>query len=447
LSENRLLKIQPSETLNGVVRLPGDKSLSHRALIFAALAGGVSQIGNCLMANVTQAMIDCLRLLGVEIEVSGDPAGTTGAANVTLTGRNLVDFIPPSEPLPCRGSATTMRLLAGILAGQRFESTLDGNQRLRMRPMNRIVEPLRAKGAKIDTSNGNAPLTFYPSRLHASEALLPVASAQVKSALLLAGLFSDGPTSVIEPHTSRDHTERMLRSLGLTVEERIHDDGRHEVSIPGGVDSLPPLNLQLASDPSSAAFLVVAGLIVPSAVVTIPRLCLNPGRTGLFEVLISMAADLTIDDRSELNGEPTGTVKARSCALRGVTVEGPIVTSMIDEFPIFAVAATQAQGVTTVKDAAELRLKESDRIDALAEELNKMGACIETTPDGFVVRGPVKLKGARVNGRGDHRLAMSLAVAGLVAQGETVIDGWEAMNDSFPGFPQLLNELGARVEW
>jgi 3-phosphoshikimate 1-carboxyvinyltransferase len=239
----------------------------------------------------------------------------------------------------------------------------------------------------------------------------------------------------------------MLRSLGVPVDERVHDDGRHEVTIPGWVDSLPPLDLQLASDPSSAAFLAVAGLIAPAAAITIPRLCLNPGRTGLFEVLISMGADLITEDRSELNGEPTGTVIVRSCALHGVTVEGAAVTSMIDEFPIFAVAASQAHGVTEVKDAAELRLKESDRIDALAEELNKMGAGIETTPDGFIVRGPVKLKGARVNGRGDHRLAMSLAVAGLVADGETVIEGWEAMNDSFPDFPQVLNRLGARIEW
>jgi 3-phosphoshikimate 1-carboxyvinyltransferase len=290
-------------------------------------------------------------------------------------------------------------------------------------------------------------LTFFPSLLTGSETVLSVASAQVKSALLLAGVFSNGPTVVTEPHTSRDHTERMLRSLGVAVEERFYEDGRHEARIPGRVKSLPPLSVKLASDPSSAAFLVVAGLIAPAAEVTIPQLCLNPGRTGLFDVLRLMGADIAVKESSEQHGEPTGTLRVKSGKLQAVNVEGPPVTRMIDEFPIFAVAATQAHGVTIVRDAAELRLKESDRIDALAEELNKMGAGIETTLDGFIVRGPAQLKGAEVDGRGDHRLAMSLAVAGLVAQGETVIRGWEAMRDSFPDFPQVLRQLGARVEW
>lgn len=446
LDKNHSLHIRSTDSLNGTVLLPGDKSLSHRALIFASLANGVSRIGNCLMANVTQAMIDCLRDLDVSIDISKN-GSVTGAGDVVVKGKNLGSFTPPTAALSCRGSATTMRLLAGVLAGQPFESTLDGNERLRMRPMDRLVEPLRIKGARIHTCNGNAPLTFYPSLLKSSETVLAVASAQVKTALLLAGLFSNGPTAVTEPHTSRDHTERMLRSLGVQVEEHVFEDGRHEVRIPGWVDSLPPLDMTLASDPSSAAFLVIAGLIVPHSVIRIPRLCLNPGRTGLLEVLSLMGAELRIEDGSEQHGEPTGTVCVQSCELQGITVKGPMVTRMIDEFPIFAVAATQACGVTTVQDAGELRLKESDRIDALAEELNKMGAGIETTADGFVVRGPVRLKGAKVNGRGDHRLAMSLAVAGLVAQDETEIRGWEAMRDSFPDFPQVLKQLGAHVEW
>jgi len=447
LSENQGLRIRACGGLNGTVLLPGDKSLSHRALLLASVANGVSRIENCLMANVTQAMIDCLRGLGVNIDVLEQASGAAAAADLVVGGKNLSCFTPPVEPLPCRGSATTMRLLAGVLAGQPFESTLDGNERLRMRPMGRLVEPLRSKGALIRTRQGNAPLTFYPSLLRSSETVLSVASAQVKSALMLAGLFSEGPTSVTEPHPSRDHTERMLRSMGVPVEESFHDDGSHEVRIPGPVTSLPPLDVRLASDPSSAAFLVVAGLIVPHSAVMIPGICLNPGRTGLFEVLNSMGALLTVNGQSEMNGEFVGTVTASTSELRGVLVDGSTVTRMIDEFPIFAVAATQAHGVTTVRDAAELRLKESDRITALAEELNKMGAGIETSGDGFRVRGPVRLKGARVNGRGDHRLAMTLAVAGLVAEGETVITGWEALTDSFPDFPPVLNRLGARLEW
>jgi 3-phosphoshikimate 1-carboxyvinyltransferase len=313
--------------------------------------------------------------------------------------------------------------------------------------MDRVVEPLRAKGARIETNKGNAPLTFFPAVLKPSGHVLPVASAQVKSALLLAGLFADGPTTVIEPHKSRDHTERMLRGLGVPVTESEDSPGRNRVTISGAVASLPPLDVKLPSDPSSAAFLVTAGLLVPDSSIEVTNLCLNPGRTGLFEVLRSMGGDLRVNSASESNGEPTGTIVVGSGSLRGTTIQGSLVVRMIDEFPILAVAATQASGTTTVRDAGELRVKESDRIENLAEELNKMGANIETLPDGFVLNGPSKLTGTVVNGRGDHRLAMSLAVAGLIAEGETVIEGWESINDSFPEFPHILKRLGAYVQW
>jgi len=313
--------------------------------------------------------------------------------------------------------------------------------------MDRVVEPLRAKGAKIETDNGNAPLTFFPSLLQPSEHFLSVASAQVKSALLLAGLLTDGPTTVIEPHKSRDHTERMLRSLGVPVTELEDSDGRHHVTVSGPVASLPPLDVQLPSDPSSAAFLVTAGLLVPDSKIEVTNLCLNPGRTGLFEVFRLMGGDLHLNGASESNGEPTGTIIVGTGNLRGTTIQGSLVVRMIDEFPILAVAATQARGTTIVRDAEELRVKESDRIESLAEEMNKMGANIETMPDGFAVNGPVKFTGAVVNARGDHRLAMSLAVAGLIAEGETIIEGWETINDSFPEFPRILQQLGADVQW
>jgi len=443
-----VLRIRPSTALTGDVRLPGDKSLSHRVLILSSLSDGVSRIGNCLVAGVTEVMIDCLRDLGVEVKIRRTAqADETEKCEVLIHGCGLRGFARPRKALNCRGSATTMRLLAGVLAGQPFQSTLDGNERLRMRPMDRVVEPLRAKGSRIETTNGNAPLNFFPSVLRSSEHVSPVASAQVKSALLLAGLFCEGPTRVIEPHVSRDHTERMFRSLGLSVEQSEDELGRHVVTLAGGVTALPARDLDLASDPSSAAFLTVAGLLVPDSSVRMPNLCLNPGRTGLFEVLQAMGADLTLEIGADSSGEPAGTVTARESRLRGVEIKGPVVTRMIDEFPILAVAATQASGTTVVRDAQELRLKESDRIQALADELNKMGAGIEPLPGGFIIRGPTALQGAVVDARGDHRLGMSLTVAGLVARGETHIQGWDVIRDSFPDFPQLLRRLGGNLEW
>jgi 3-phosphoshikimate 1-carboxyvinyltransferase len=399
------------------------------------------------MAGVTLAMIDCLRGLGVQVVEENKPNLSSGVADLLVTGKDLVGFAAPSSPLHCRGSATTMRLMAGVLPGQAFQSTLDGNERLRTRPMDRVVEPLRAKGARIETDSGNAPLTFFPSVLQPSKHVLSVASAQVKSALLLAGLFTDGPTTVIEPSRSRDHTERMLRSLGVPVLESEDEQGRHQITVSGATASLPPLDVHLPSDPSSAAFLVTAGLLIADSSIELTNICLNPGRTGLFEVLSSMGGDLHVDGVTESNGEPVGTMAVKSGSLRGITIQGSLVVRMIDEFPILAVAATQARGTTTVRDAAELRFKESDRIENLAEELNKMGANIETMPDGFTLDGPTKLCGAVVNARGDHRLAMSLIVAGLIAEGETLIEGWEIINDSFPEFPHILKRLGADVRW
>ncbi len=422
--------------------LPGDKSLSHRTLILAALADGVSRIENCLIAGVTEPMISCLRSMGVDILIEGPPDRPV----LVVHGRKPHGLIAPEQPLNCNGSATTMRLLAGVLAGQSFPSLLDGNQSLRMRPMGRIVEPLRAKGARIETANGKAPLLFSPHTLQSSKHVLSVASAQVKSSLLLAGLYSGGPTTVIEPHPSRDHTERLLTSFGAPLEQSKDEQGRHAVTLISGGFTLPAFNLKLPSDPSSAGFLLAAGLLVSDSKIEISDVCLNPGRTGLFEVLDSMGADIIVSAESERNGEPTGSLSVRSSALKCATVGGTLVTRMIDEFPILAVAATQAEGATIVRDAEELRFKESDRIQTLAEELGKMGAVIQTRPDGFEIRGPVQLKGTVVNGRGDHRIAMSLAVAGLVAKGETVIEGWEIIRESFPTFPNLLNQLGADVQ-
>jgi 3-phosphoshikimate 1-carboxyvinyltransferase len=351
MADGKALRIRPCHGLRGSVSLPGDKSLSHRALLISSLGTGMSRISNCAMAGVTFAMIECLRTLGVQLIEENKPSYKAGAADLLVTGKGLAGFVAPSRALDCRGSATTMRLMAGVLAGQRFQSTLDGSPQLRSRPMDRVVDPLRAKGAKIETNKGNAPLTFFPSVLKPSGHVLPVASAQVKSALLLAGLFAEGPTTVIEPHKSRDHTERMLRGLGVPVTESEDSQGRNQVTISGPIASLPPLNAELPSDPSSAAFLVTAGLLVPDSSIQVTNLCLNPGRTGLFEVLRSMGGDLQVNGASESNGEPTGTIVVGSGSLHGTTIQGSLVVRMIDEFPILAVAATQARGTTTVRDA------------------------------------------------------------------------------------------------
>jgi len=286
MSDHPTLRVRPAHGLHGSLLLPGDKSLSHRALLLASLASGVSRVGNFLHAGVTDAMIGCLKALGVGIKVApGENGSLREASELLVHGCGLRGFARPGCPLDCRGSGTTMRLMAGILAAQAFQSTLDGNGRLRVRPMGRVVEPLRDKGARITTSNGNAPLTFLPSILKASEHVLAVASAQVKSALLLAGLFSEGPTTVIEPHTSRDHTERLLRSMGLSVEESLDKEHRHTITLHGGVERLSTLDLTLPADPSSAAFLTVAALVVPESSIVLSDLCLNPGRIGLYHVM------------------------------------------------------------------------------------------------------------------------------------------------------------------
>lgn len=362
MNKTGLLRIRPSQDLVGATLLPGDKSISHRALLFGALAKGVSRIDNLLLANVTEAMIDCLSELGVRIEINA--GGLPGAARVIIEGKNLTGFEPPKSPMNCRGSATTMRLLAGILAGQNFQSVLDGNERLRQRPMRRVIDPLTAMGAEILSNNGNAPLTFHPSKLKGSHSVLKVASAQVKSAILLSGLYAQGETRVTEPVTTRDHTERMLRMLGVPIAESTSCDGAHTVSLNGPVESLPALEASLPADPSSAAFLTVVGLITPGSKIKIPDVCINPGRTGLFDVLMDMGANLEIHKQDDLCGEPVGTISCKNRSLNCTTVQGTIVTRMIDEFPSLPWPLhkpTEAQWLKTRRNCAIKRVTVSRR--------------------------------------------------------------------------------------
>lgn len=426
------LRVQRVRRLRGSIQVPGDKSISHRALLLGALADGTSRARGWLLAGVTQAMLRCVRGLGVAVDLQS--AGT-GSADLRVHGTGLHGWQAPPQPLDCGGSGTTMRLLAGALAGQRFTSILDGSSRLRQRPMGRIVDPLRRMGAQIETVEGNAPLTITGGDLQGIDYPLPVASAQVKSAILLAALFTRDPTTVREPGPARDHTERMLSAMGADLSM----DGPAITLAPG--KGLTPIDMSTPGDFSSGAFFLVAGCLVPGSEVLIKGVGLNPRRTGLLEVLSTMGADIAVENERTVSSEPVGDLLVRWSELRATEVSGPLVVRMIDEFPVLAVAATQAQGETVVRDAGELRVKESDRITAIVGELRKLGAWIEEGADGFVVQGPSALRGAVVDSHADHRLAMALVVAGLTAEGETVIRGAECIEDSFPGFEDALRGL------
>jgi 3-phosphoshikimate 1-carboxyvinyltransferase len=429
------IRIRPGGALAGTVAVPSDKSLSHRALILGALANGTSHIRNFLPAGDTLATLGCIQALGAYVE-------QPDIFNLTLYGRGLHGLEAPHAPLDCANAGTGMRLLAGVLAGQAFPSVLDGSEQLRRRPMGRITQPLRQMGANIE-DDGHAPLHIRPSHLHGFTYELPVASAQVKSCLLLAGLYADTPTTLIEPGPARDHTERMLCAMGADLVV----DGPRITLTPG--QPLRPLNLTIPGDISSAAFVLVAALLAVDGDLRIEGVGVNPTRTGILDILAQMGAEIEQDNLREEAGESVADLIIRRPGLpvlRGAEIGGQVIVRAIDEFPALMVAATQAEGETVVRDAAELRVKETDRIAVMAAELRKLGAEIEEHPDGFCVIGPQMLRGAVVDGRDDHRVAMALAVAGLVADGETVVEDAACVADSFPGFVETLQALGADME-
>jgi len=435
--------IRPASKLYGTVTVPGDKSISHRALIHAALAAGTSRITGFLLAGVTEAMIGCIGDLGVEVETepcegAGSLERPLGFAGLTLLVHGGIVRSPP-RMLDCGHSGATIRMLLGALAGRPgVVATLTGSQGLRRRPMRRVIEPLRRMGAEI--AEDAPPVTVCGRSLHGIDIMLPVASAQVKAALLLAALHADGPTTIREPGPSRDHSERLLRALGVSV--AIHG---HAITLDPLDGPLPPFELSVPGDISSAAFLIAAAALVPDSEVTIRTVGVNPTRIGMLDALMAMGAQVEIANRRQVGHEPAADVTVQSSGLHGVAIDGDRVVRMIDEFPVFAVVATQAEGRTIVRDAAELRVKESDRIGALVGELRTLGAQIEERPGGFVIEGPARLRGAVVDSHGDHRLAMSLAVAGLIADGETAVLNAQAHRESFPSFVTLLRALGASV--
>lgn len=439
-------RVRRSGPLRGAVRVPGDKSIGHRSLIFGALARGVSRITGLSAGLDNVATREAFRLMGVAIESAGE---VTAVHGVGLRGLRM-----PKDVIDCGNSGTTMRLLAGLLSGQRFGSRLIGDASLTRRPMGRVIKPLRARGAHIAGSVGLKPDELYPpisiaplvegEALKGIEYAMPIASAQVKSALLLSGLYASGPTAIEEPVLSRDHTERMMIALGVPLQTA----GASVVLDPnlewaGGWE---PFDWQVPGDPSSAAFPLVAAAMIPGSRVTVRDVCINPTRTGLLDWLRLSGVQLAHRPTGHGAGdEPMAELTVIHGTGRGSVAGGELVVRMIDEVPAVCALAAVSNGQTEIRDAAELRVKESDRIATMAEALRAFGVPCEELPDGLLITGGAPLHGARVNSRGDHRIAMAAALIASLADGESIIEGAEAVDTSFPGFVELMRSLGADI--
>jgi 3-phosphoshikimate 1-carboxyvinyltransferase len=423
--------VRPAPMLTGRIDVPADKSIAHRAAMLAAVSDGTSHIVHFPGARDPQSTLACIQALGASVSVDDDGI-------LVVEGRGIDGLRPPEGALDCGNSGTTMRLLAGLLAGQAFESTLVGDESLGARPMGRIREPLVRMGAEVDLSDGHAPVRVRGRALRGITYKLPVASAQVKSCVLLAGLLARGTTTVVETVPSRDHTERML---GLDV---VILGDRRLVSVEGGT-RVPAGTWTVPGDFSSAAFWLVAGTIVPGSVLHLQGVGMNPTRSALVDVLRAMGADITVASERTLGGEPVADLVVRSAHLSGVTVSGAVIPALIDEIPVLAVAAAVADGRTVIADAAELRVKETDRLAAIAGNLVAMGARVEERPDGLVIEGGPALRGAEVASFGDHRIAMASGVAALVARGETTIHEPSCADVSYPGFWRVLERVAGRA--
>jgi 3-phosphoshikimate 1-carboxyvinyltransferase len=428
------VRIRRAQRFSGTVEVPGDKSISHRALIFSALGVTPLELSHLGPGADVRSTRVALEALGLSVQ-----EGPEGA----LVVRGPGPLTPPSATLDCGNSGTTMRLLSGLLAGAGVRATLDGDASLRRRPMARVLEPLRAMGAQADGTRSGAeecaPLRFEGGALTGVAHTLRVSSAQVKSCLVLAGLGAAGITRVREPHPSRDHTERMLRAFGAPL--HVEADGTVVVERLARPLSLPP-RLRIPGDPSSAAFFVGGALLVPGGSVACTGVDVNATRTGFLRVLLRMGAELEVEPGEEQAGDPVGTLHVRpGRRLRGTTILPEEVPSLLDEVPLLAVVASLAEGETRLSGAGELRVKESDRLRQVCQGLLAMGVEVEETDDGFVLVGPARLKGAHLDAHGDHRIAMAFAVAGLSAEGDTVIDGAEWADISYPGFFRTLAAL------
>lgn len=435
------MEIHTSHGLHGEIEIPGDKSISHRSIMFGALAKGTTEITHFLQGADCLSTIGCFRAMGIEIENTPE--------KILVHGRGLHGLTAPAGTLDVGNSGTTTRLISGILSGQPFATTLSGDASLNSRPMKRIMEPLSLMGADIQSQNGNgcAPLQInhhlnpgsHPELKHIHYRSR-VASAQVKSAVLLAGLYADGVTEVTEPTLSRNHTELMLNGFGANVITINHDDGSATASIQP-CEELFARQIQVPGDISSAAYFIAAGLLVPNSELLIRNVGINPTRAGLLEVCRAMGADITYVNQTSASGEPTADLLVRSSSLHGTTVEGAIIPTLIDEIPMIAVMAAFAEGTTVIKDAAELKVKETDRIKTTTEALLAMGADVVPTEDGMIIHGGNPLHGTDINSYLDHRIAMAFSIAGLAAAGTTTIQDSRCVDVSYPEFYKSLGAL------
>ena len=423
--------IKKTDSLRGSLTVPGDKSISHRAVMLGALAEGDTRIRGFLKGADCLSTISCFRQMGINIEEKGP--------EIIVHGKGLHGLSAPEGLLDVGNSGTTIRLISGILAGQPFESVLSGDASLNRRPMKRIMDPLKEMGTEITSLGGNgcAPLRIKGGHTKAIQYRSPVASAQVKSCILLAGLYADGKTSVKEPALSRDHTERMLRAFGVHVES---EGNTCTVTPPA---SLHARDITVPGDISSAAYFIAAALLVPDSELVIRNVGINPSRDGILTVCRSMNADIETENVRLEGGEPVADLRVRTSRLKGTVIEGSLIPTLIDEIPVIALMASLAEGTTIIRDAGELKVKESDRIELVSKGLKAMGADVEATEDGFIIRGGHSLKGAAIDCRQDHRIAMTFSVAGLLAEGETVIGDSDCVVISYPDFYRQLDMLSS----
>lgn len=418
--------IQKIKKAIGQIKVPGDKSISHRAVMLGSLANGVTEISGFLKGADCLSTIDCFRKMGIDIDINGE--------NVTVHGNGLRGLKKPDEMLYTGNSGTTTRLLCGILAGQNFDTSITGDASIQKRPMGRVVQPLSMMGAKIE--NEYCPLYITGTKLHGIDYKMPVASAQVKTAIILAGLYADGETVIHEIEKSRDHTELMLSAMGadLTVDNL-------DITVKPTND-LTAVNVDVPGDISSAAFFLVLGAIMPNSQITVTNVGINPTRTGIIDVLKDMGADITLENVHTSAGETVADITVRSSSLKGTTVGGDIIPRLIDELPIITVAAVFADGQTVIKDAQELKVKETNRIRAVVDEFNKCGIDITETDDGMIINGGKSIHGADFKTYGDHRMAMSLTVLSQLADGESTLDDSDCACVSYPTFFDDFYKLG-----
>lgn len=449
--------ITPIKQLIGEVNIPGDKSISHRGVMLGSLAKGTTRLSHFLLSEDCLNTIKAFQAMGIDIEIiNGDGSKVSEKSvngdgsqlfeednsleNITVLihGKGLHGLKKPAHTIDAGNSGTTARLLAGILAGQPFEAILDGDPSLRKRPMDRIITPLSQMGANIRSGNSTLPLSISGGNLKGMEYTLPVASAQVKSSIIFASLTADSPTTIHQPALSRDHTEIMLTHFG----GRIETDRLSLTSYP--ISELYGRDLRIPGDISSAAFIITAALLVPGSRILMKEVGINPTRTGVMDIFKQMGGDICIENQNDSQGEPTADILASYSNLRGTEISGSMIPRLIDEIPIIALAATQAQGTTVIRDAAELKVKESNRIDIVVHTLKAFGANIEATKDGMIIEGQTPLTGTTVTCEMDHRIAMMAAIAGLIAKGRTILTDGQWVDVSFPGFFHLLERLKTR---